>query len=89
MVYDQIAKSVQAIVFLDLCRQTNSRRIMEVKEIGPVAEGVIRQRDMFEYKVIQGRPTWRVPTKASAHRDELGDVGVDLSGLPDVLTLEN
>jgi len=89
VVYDQIAKSVQAIVFLDLCRQTNSRRIMEVKEIGPVAEGVIRQRDMFEYKVIQGRPTWRVPTKASAHRDELGDVGVDLSGLPDVLTLEN
>jgi pilus assembly protein CpaF len=88
VVYEQIAKSVQAIVFLDLCRQTNSRRIMEVKEIGPVAEGVIRQRDIFEYKAVQGRPTWKVPTKVSAHREALINIGFELGGLPDVLTLE-
>ena len=88
VVYDQIAKSIQAIVFLDLCKVTNSRRIMEVKEIGPVAEGVIRQRDIFEYKVIQNRPAWRIPTKATAHRDALLDYSFDLSSLPDVLSLE-
>jgi pilus assembly protein CpaF len=88
VVYDQIAKSIQAIVFLDLCKVTNSRRIMEVKEIGPVAEGVIRQRDIFEYKVIQNRPAWKIPTKATAHRDALLDYGFDLSSLPDVLSLE-
>ncbi len=88
VVYDQIAKSVQAIVFLDLCRVTNSRRIMEVKEIGPVAEGVIRQRDIFEYKVIQGQPAWRVPTKASAHREALQEYGFELSAVPDVISLE-
>lgn len=88
VVYDQIAKSVQAIVFLDLCHQTNSRRIMEVKEIGPVAEGVIRQRDIFDYQVIQGRPTWRVPTKASAHRESLSQWGFDITSIPDLLTVE-
>jgi len=87
VLYDQIAKSVQAIVFLDLCQATGKRRIMEVKEIGPVAEGIIRQRDIFKYEFKSGLPSWKVPTKASAHRAELELAGFSCSDLPDVLHL--
>lgn len=88
VIYDQIAKSVQAIVFLDICKITGRRRIMEVKEIGPVSEGVIRQRDMFQYKLVSGKPAWRVPTRASAHRDQLEQLGINTADLPDLIEVE-
>ena len=68
---EQIATAVQAIVHMDICKVTGKRRIMEVKEIGPVADGVLRQRDMFTYSVTQGLPTWRVVTKVSGYKEKL------------------
>ncbi len=88
VIYDQIAKSVQAIVFLDICKTTGKRRIMEVKEIGPVSEGIIRQRDIFRYQIIGGRAAWKVPTRASVHREQLEAFGVKMSDLPDVIEAE-
>jgi len=87
---EQIATAVQAIVFVDICRETGKRRIQEVKEIGPVADGVIRQRDMFKYQVRRGLPEWRVLNKVSAHREaiERTGQGVNLSSYPAVLDLE-
>jgi len=87
---EQIATAVQAIVFVDICRETGRRRIQEVKEIGPVADGVIRQRDMFKYQVRRGLPEWRVLNKVSAHREaiERNSKGVNLSSYPAVLDLE-
>jgi len=87
---EQIATAVQAIVFVDICRETGRRRIQEVKEIGPVADGVIRQRDMFKYQVRRGLPEWRVLNKVSAHREaiERNNKGVNLSSYPAVLDLE-
>lgn len=88
---EQIATAVQAIVFVDICKETGKRRIIEVKEIGPVADGVLRQRDMFQYQLFEGLPGWRVLNRISAHRDELeslsGEQGVRLSSLPSVLEL--
>ncbi|MDZ4784698.1 MAG: ATPase, T2SS/T4P/T4SS family [bacterium] len=88
VIYDQISKSVQAIVFLDICKITGRRRIMEVKEIGPVADGIIRHRDIFQYKVVATRPTWKVPTKASAHREQLETFGFCMSELPEILEVK-
>ena len=58
---------------------------MEVKEIGPVADGVIRQRDIFNYQTRNGLPGWRVVNKSSAHREQLEALGVVLSDYPAVL----
>jgi pilus assembly protein CpaF len=68
---EQIVTAVQVVVFVDFCHQTGRRRIMEVKEIGPVADGVIRQRDIFKYQVVGNLPQWRVLNKISAHREDL------------------
>lgn len=89
VVAEQIATAIQAIVFVNICNETGRRRIMEVKEIGPVADGVIRQRDIFKYQVQRGVPSWRVINKVSAHRDmlERGEDPVILSQLPSAVEL--
>lgn len=86
---EQIVTAVQVVVHVDVCRFTGRRRIFEVREIGPVADGTIRQREMFAYRCEGGLPTWRVVTKASAHREllEAGEDPVRLSLLPNVLDL--
>lgn len=62
---------------------------MEVVEIGPVADGVLRQRQMFQYHVRAGQPTWTVVSRVSAHRETLeSDVEpVVLSGVDGTLHL--
>lgn len=82
VIYEQISKSVQVIVFLDICRATGKRRIMEVKELGSVAEGMIRHRDIFLYSPSNGRPVWKVVTKVSAFKDKLEQEGIYLSRYP-------
>ena len=86
---EQIVTAVQAIVFINICKQTGKRRIMEIKEIGPVADGVIRQRDIFRYQAQGGIPTWKVINRLSAYRDALegGEDPVILSKFPAVLEL--
>lgn len=88
---EQIVTAVQAIVFVDFCRVTKARRIFEVKEIGPVADGVIRQRDIFQYQVSNGVPQWRVLTRVSAHRDliEAEPNSIMLGSYPAVLNLNS
>jgi len=85
----QIATAVQAIVYVDICHETGARRVMDIVEIGPVADGVLRQREMFRYEVLGGRPAWRVTHRVSAHREQLEalDSPVVLSALPPVVYL--
>lgn len=45
---EQISTAVQVIVFVDFCSETARRRIIEIREIGPVADGTLRQREMFQ-----------------------------------------
>ena len=93
VIYEQIAKAIQVIVYVDVCHITGKRRIMEVKEIGPVADGVIRQRDIFTYKCATdssgtNTPEWIVKGRITAHREELFENGFDVAALSDRLQLE-
>ncbi len=67
----QIIQAVQVVVFLNICRVTGRRRIMEVKEIVPTTDGTCRQREIFRYEVRHGEPSWHVVSKASSFRDLL------------------
>lgn len=86
---DQVVTAVQVICVVDVCKHLGRRRIMEVREIGPVADGTLRQREMFAYSPQQGRPAWRVVNKISAHREllerEIHGPAVFLSGLPSII----
>ena len=67
----QVAAAVQVIVHVDICRRTGLRRVMDVVEVGPVADGVLRQRQIFSYQLKDDLPTWRCVTRISAQREEL------------------
>ncbi len=73
---EQIITAVQVIVHVDICRKSWRRRIIEVREIGPVADGVIRQREMFRYEVHNEIPTWRLINRGTVHREQLESQGV-------------
>jgi pilus assembly protein CpaF len=68
---EQIATALHVIVHIDICKATGLRRIMEVKEIGPFSDGVLRQRDIFRYAPKDGQPSWNVCHKVSGYREKL------------------
>ncbi len=74
---EQIANAVQVTVHLDICHYTGVRRIMEIREITSMADGVIRQREMFRY-VPSKKPYWKVISKVSYFDDDFKKKGVDL-----------
>lgn len=86
---EQVANAVQCVVHVGICKKTDKRRILEVREIGPVADNVLRHREIFKYAYTNESPTWKISTRASAHRDhiEKTDSPLYLSSLPAVLTL--
>ena len=86
---EQIATAVQVIVYVDFCAETLRRRIIEIREIGPVADGTLRQREIFRYQVNNSIPSWRVVGRVSAHREQIEDISepVIISEFPAVLEL--
>jgi hypothetical protein len=62
---------------------------MEVRELGPVADGVLRQREIFSYRLNSGVPQWVTGTRVSAFREKLEQdpYRLVLSSLPDVVEL--
>lgn len=86
----QIATAVQVVAVVDVCRVTGVRRIMEVRELGPVADGVLRHRDIFLYRVVQGVPTWIVAGRVSSFREKLErePSHFSFSALPDTIGLD-
>jgi len=85
----QISTAVQIIVHIDICQETGCRRIMNIKEIGNVADGVLRQKDIFKYEIRNGTPSWRVMCRASNFKDYLESQENPLyfSNFPTILTL--
>jgi pilus assembly protein CpaF len=85
----QVATAVQVMVVVDVCKQTGVRRVMEVRELGPVADGVLRQREIFSYRCVNGTPQWAVVTRVSAFREKLEQdpFRYKFSSLPEVLEL--
>ena len=60
VIYEQISKAVQVVVFVDVCPHTHKRRVVEVREFGSVADRVIRQREIFSYRVKDGAAIWQI-----------------------------
>lgn len=87
----QISSAVSVIVSVKMCPITGVRRINEVKEVGPVADGVLRLREVFRYVHEVGALGWRVVTKSSLFRDtiESGAAPIDLAKFPDILRCSN
>lgn len=85
----QVATAVQVIVVVDVCRHSGIRRIMEVREIGPVADGVLRYRDIFSYRYADGQPHWIISSRVSACKEllERDPFRYKLTSLPDRLEL--
>lgn len=88
---EQVANAVDCLVHVGICKTSERRRILEVREIGPVADGVLRHREIFRYAPQGEEPQWRVSTRTSAHRDHLekGDNPVILSSLPPTISLSS
>lgn len=88
---EQIATAVQTIVHVDICKKTGKRRIQEVKEIGPVADGVLRQRDIFRYQTHNDIPSWKVIQKVSAYKEKLEQApgAFFFSEIPSILDLDD
>jgi pilus assembly protein CpaF len=85
----QVATAVQVMVVVDVCKHTGVRRVMEVRELGPVADGVLRQREIFSYRCARGAPQWAVVNRASAFRDKIEQepIRYTFSNLPDLIDL--
>ncbi|NBW40997.1 CpaF family protein [bacterium] len=85
----QIGTAVQVVAFINICRRTGQRRIMEIKELGAASDGVLRQRDIFLYDRDASTPTWQLVSRVSQFRSELetGEHPLYLSHLPDRLEL--
>ena len=67
----QVVTAVQVVVVADVCKLTGMRRIMDVRELGPVADGALRQREIFSYRSGDGSPHWVVSGRVSAFRERL------------------
>lgn len=87
---EQVATAVQVIVHVAICRRSGKRRIMQVREIGAVADGSVRHRDIFKYNQQLSVPSWQVVTKVSAFRDDLeqSEDRVVLSHYPNQIDLD-
>ena len=87
----QVCTAVQVVAVVDVCKTTGVRRIMEVRELGPIADGVLRQREIFAYKITQGQPAWVVAGRVGSFRERLEQEPARFSfaGLGDLLTLSD
>lgn len=85
----QVATAVQVMVVVDVCKQTGIRRIVEVRELGPVADGILRQREIFVYRPERAIPRWLVASRVSAFREKLEQepFRYKFSALPDIIDL--
>lgn len=85
----QVCTAVQVVAVVDVCKMTGVRRIMEVRELGPIADGVLRQREIFAYRILQGQPAWIVAGRVSSFRERLEQepARFSFSSLGEVLSL--
>ena len=82
VIFEQISKAVQVLVHVGCCPKSGRRQIWEIREIGPVADGIIRHRVMFQYRDQGEREMWETVTRASRYRDCLERDEFDLANLP-------
>ncbi len=67
----QIATAVGVVVYVDMCHETGGRRIFEVKELGNVSDGILKQKEIFRYEPAAGVPQWKLVNFVSNFKSEL------------------
>lgn len=84
----QIGAALQCAVFLNICRKTGKRRIVEVIEILPDEERGYKTQRIFAYDTVDGKPTWGRLASASFFESSFREaVGYSpLDGVPEVLS---
>lgn len=80
----QVATAVQVVVHVGMCRVTDKRRILEVREVSGIADDTIRQRTLFSYIDGNNRPGWRVVSPSSMY-EVSSRIAEQLAVLPDIL----
>jgi len=85
----QVATAVQVVVVVDVCKFSRIRRVIDVRELGPIADGVLRQRQIFSYQFADGRPQWMVSGRVSAFKEAMEGAsnGFSLASIPDRVEL--
>ena len=73
----QVSTAVQVIVHIGVCPETKLRRVLQVRELGAVSDGVLKYRDIFTYHVEQGKAVWKVANRTSLH---LHNPSIEISG---------
>lgn len=85
---EQLASAISIIIYVNVCHLTGRRRIFEVKEIGPIADNILRQRPIFNYQPITGEPVWKLMSRMTAIKDQQGEV-FPLNRYPSEIYLHN
>jgi pilus assembly protein CpaF len=78
----QVATAVQVVVHVGMCRLSDKRRILEVREVSGIADDAIRQRTLFSYLDCSKGPGWRVVSPTSMF-EVSARVAEQLASLPD------
>ena len=83
---EQVGLAVQIVIHIQVCKVTQRRRISEIKELGAVTDGVIRQRPIFLYECKGNQPKWLVQNRLSAYKEKIENY-MNLSLLPQELAI--
>ncbi len=85
----QLANSIQAIVYLSVCKFSGKRRIVEVREICGHADQAIRQTTIFKYQNIASRAVWKVQNRISKYQEQISEIlpTYNLINLPQEISL--
>jgi pilus assembly protein CpaF len=81
----QISGAINVLVYVNVCSETKRRRVIELKEISGVSDGVISARTIFSYKLLKGTPSWELKCRVSSFK-ELG-FNYELNKLANVLSV--
>lgn len=82
IIRQQIAQSVDVVIWLFRDKETSKPRIGEIIEVGGFSEGKIQVRPMFKINKIGANPTWILQSWTSGFDEYLQKGGLHLGNCP-------
>lgn len=70
---EQLASAISIIIYVNVCPLTGRRRIFEVREIGPIADNILRQRPIFSYSSLSGQSVWKLSSRMTSVKNLHGE----------------
>ncbi len=86
----QLATAVQIVVYVDICRVTEKRRIMLVRELGNVRDGKIATQNVFRYNSLVSGCNWETCIPSSLHNEAIvnSSFNINLTSYPKVFEVK-